>query len=168
MTMLSRRSLMLAGGAAALAAPAVLAAGAAAQEEPDPYFFSLVNAPDSPIPGGIVHRCTRAVFPVLQGVAVFSLVLDEGATRQPHMHTNANELSYIGVGSARAGIVGPNGQREEFDLAAGDLVFFPQGWMHWLANTGTGPLFALFMYSHEQPVTIDLADINARVPHTGY
>jgi oxalate decarboxylase/phosphoglucose isomerase-like protein (cupin superfamily) len=166
MTTLSRRTFVMAGGAAALAVPATTLAAPGnqpatpvvpkAQDTPDPYFFSLANAAPSTIPGGIVRRCTKAVFPILQGVA-----------RLPHMHTNANELSYIASGKARAGIIGPNGQKDVFDLDAGDLVFFPQGYMHWLANIADGPMVALFMYSNEQPVTIDLSDINARVPQGG-
>ncbi len=122
----------------------------------DPYLFNLAAASDSPIVGGIVHRANQAAFTVLKGVACFTLTLQPGATRQPHLHTNANEISYIASGMARFGLVGPSGEQHLFDVAQGQLVFQPMGWPHWLENIGDGPLLGIFMYSHEQPVTIDL------------
>ncbi|MCA1666049.1 MAG: cupin domain-containing protein [Thermomicrobia bacterium] len=89
--------------------------------------------------------------------------------RQPHLHTNANELSYLATGQARVGLVGPGGEQHLFDLAAGEVAFQPMGWVHWLENTGDGPLFAVFMYSHEQPETIDLPDVLPSLPkQSGY
>lgn len=122
----------------------------------DDYRFNLEKAADSPIVGGIVHRANKAAFPVLTGVACFTLTLQPGATRQPHQHTNASEISYIASGRARVGLMGPGGQQHLFELGPGELAFQPQGWPHWMENIGEGPLVGIFMYSHEQPVTIDL------------
>jgi Cupin len=117
MTRFSRRSFVVGGGATLASVPAVLAAlqsatpaaaaTPAAPSPTDPYKFSLVAAADSPIPGGMVHHANKAAFPTLRGVAAFSLVLDPHALRQPHLHTNANELSCLVQGSARVGLVGP-------------------------------------------------------------
>src|SRR5262249_51135940 len=136
--------------------------------DPEPYKFSLVGAADSVIPGGIVHRANKAAFPILRGVASFSLQLEPHAIRQPHLHTNANELSYIAVGRARVGLVGPAGEQHVFELAPGEVAFQPAGWVHWLENLGDSPLFALFMYSHEQPETIDVSDVLPALPKQGY
>src|SRR5690349_6602680 len=103
MARLSRRSVLVGGSVALATTPVLLASpmpviqpGAVAAADPaEPYKFSLVGAADSPIPGGIVHRANKVAFPVLAGVAAFSLTLEPGAIRQPHLHTNANELSYI-------------------------------------------------------------------------
>jgi oxalate decarboxylase/phosphoglucose isomerase-like protein (cupin superfamily) len=122
----------------------------------DNYMFNLSSAPDSPIVGGIVHRANQASFPVLSGVACFTLTLQSGATRQPHLHTNASEISYIASGRARVGLVGPSGGQHLVEVGPGEIVFQPQGWPHWMENIGDGPLIGIFMYSHEQPVTIDL------------
>ncbi len=176
MTRLSRRSFVVAGGIALATPHSLLAAAdpgtefraAPAPTETDPYKFSLVGSAASPIVGGIVHRANKAAFPMLRGVASFSLQLDPHAIRQPHLHTNANELSYIATGTARVGLVGPAGERHLFDLAAGEVAFQPAGWVHWLENLGDGPLFALFMYSHEQPETIDVPDVLPALPQSGY
>lgn len=175
-TTLSRRSFVLAGGAALVTSHALLAAPQPDSQplmppipaaDPEPYKFSLAGAADSAIAGGLVHRANKAAFPVLRGVAAFSLVLDPHAIRQPHLHTNANELSYIAVGRARVGLVGPGGEKHLFEVAAGEIAYQPAGWVHWLENIGDGPLFALFMYSHEQPETIDLPDVLPALPQQG-
>jgi quercetin dioxygenase-like cupin family protein len=177
MTRLSRRSFVVGGGAALATVPAVIAtfkdaspiAGAttAAPGPADPYKFSLVGAADSPIPGGMVHRANKAAFPALAGVAAFSLALDPHALRQPHLHTNANELSYLVAGQARVGLVGPGGEQHLFDLAPGEVAYQPMGWVHWFENAGDQPLFAVFMYSHEQPETIDMPDVIPGLPKQG-
>jgi len=177
MPRLSRRSFALVGGLALATPHGLLAASstgnqsaalpASAPTNADPYKFSLVGAINSPIPGGLVHRASKAVFPILRGVAAFSLQLDPGAIRQPHLHTNANEISYCAAGSARVGLLGPGGERHLFELAAGEVAYQPVGWIHWLENIGSEPLFALFMYSHEQPETIDVPDVLPALPSQG-
>ena len=44
----------------------------------------------------------------------------------------------------------------ELELEAGDCVYFPLGWAHWLRNTGSGALQTYFNYGHEQPATVEL------------
>ncbi len=128
----------------------------------DPYKFSLVGAVDSPIVGGIVHRANAAAFPVLKGVAVFSLRLDPGAERVPHFHPNANEISLIVSGQARVGLVLPGGEQHVFELGPGELAYQPAGCPHWLEAIGNDPVFAYFSYSHEQPTTIDMKDVGKK------
>ena len=129
MARLSRRSFVV-GSSVALATPRALLAASQCAADPmsaavaatdaDPYKFSLVRAADSPIPGGMVHRANKAAFPILVGVASFSLQLDPGAIRQPHLYTNANEISYIAIGRARVGLIGPGARRTGSRWGRGD------------------------------------------------
>ncbi len=172
MARFSRRSFVARTGAALATSTALLAAPqpnglpatALAAADTEPYKFSLVGATDSPIAGGLVHRANKAAFPILRGVAAFTLQLDPHAIRQPHLHTNANELSYLVSGKAQVGLIGPGGEKHLFDLAPGEMAFQPAGWPHWLENTGEEPMFALFMYSFEQPETIDMPDVIPGLP----
>lgn len=175
MATLSRRSFVV-GAGAALATPGVLLAapdtGGRQSEvrvaaDAEPYKFSLAGAADSAIVGGLVHRANKAAFPILRGVAAFTLQLDPRAIRQPHLHTNANELSYIAAGRARVGLIGPGGEKHLFELAPGEVAFQPAGWPHWLENIADEPMFAIFMYSHEQPETIDMPDVLPALPKQG-
>ena len=169
MSRLSRRSFVVAGGVALATPRSLLAAPELLnplRHPPIPTRTSSASwgRPDSPIVGGMVHRANRASFPVLRGVASFSLQLDPGAIRQPHLHTNANEISYCAAGRARVGSLGPAGERHLFEIAAGEVAYQPAGWVHWIENIGDGPLSALFMYSHEQPETIDVPDVLPALP----
>jgi len=137
---------------------------AAAPPSPPPaYAFDLQGQHPDTIPGGLVRRANQAHFPVLRGLAMFSLRLDSGAMRAPHLHTNASELDYVISGKARVGLVDASGTTQSYDLDAGMVAFFPQSWAHWMVNVGDDPLVAIFAYSNEQPVTIEVAAIDAGV-----
>lgn len=88
MPKLSRRSFVVGGGAAIAASTSQLAAPLPDSSLPElraadtePYKFSLVGAADSAIPGGLVHRANKAAFPILRGVAAFSLRIARGSSR---------------------------------------------------------------------------------------
>lgn len=176
MARFSRRSFVIGTGAALATSSTLLAAPDAGGQQPEvraaadaePYKFSLVGAADSAIVGGLVHRANKASFPILRGVAAFTLQLDPRVIRQPHLHTNANELSYLVAGRARVGLIGPGGEKHLFELAPGEVAFQPAGWPHWLENVADEPMVALFMYSHEQPETIDMPDVIPGLPKQGY
>ena len=137
------------------------AAAAPADPASPDYGFKLEAADPSAIPGGQVRRANAADFPVLRGLAVFSVFLDAGASRAAHFHPNAAEVDYLIEGSARVTLVDPKGQVSTVDMQAGDVAYMPPAWPHWLDNTGDGRLHAIFAYSHEQPQTFELADVNA-------
>jgi oxalate decarboxylase len=67
-------------------------------------------------------------------------------------------------GTARVGIVGPEGHRQLLDLEAGDISFVPQGFIHWIENTGRDDMHFLVVLSHEEPLTIELSETLAGVP----
>lgn len=148
------------------AAPA--AAGEAAPSSAAPpasYLFDLQGeAPDTTsVPGGVVRRANQAHFPILRGLALFSLQLEVGAMRAPHLHTNAAELDYLVCGTAQVGMVDATGATITFEMTAGQIAFYPQAWAHWLVNTGDEPLQAIFAYTNEQPVTVEVAAIDAAI-----
>ncbi len=116
-------------------------------------------------PMGDFFRANVRNFPVLKGLAVQGLELEPGAVREPHTHPNANQLDYCISGTGRVGIVGPDGERHYLDLKPGDISFVPQGFLHWIENTGTEHLSFLVVLSHEEPQTIELSEMIAGVPN---
>ncbi len=84
--------------------------------------------------------------------------------RDLHWHPNANEFVYVKSGEAEIGLAGPEGLRETFTIGAGDLAFFPQNWIHYIANAGTEPLDTIVYLSHAAPSRIDLADAVGFMP----
>lgn len=143
--------------------PAASPPASAPPSPPPAYAFDLQGQPpdSTSVPGGLVRRANQARFPVLRGLAMFSLQLDPGAMRAPHLHTNASELDYVISGKARVGLVDASGTKLTYDLTAGMIAFFPQAWTHWMENVGDEPLLAIFADSNEQPITIEVAAIEA-------
>jgi oxalate decarboxylase/phosphoglucose isomerase-like protein (cupin superfamily) len=113
---------------------------------------------------GDFFRASSKNFPALKGLAVQGLDLAPGAVREPHSHPNANQLDYCVSGEGRVGIVGPEGETHYLDLKPGDISFVPQGFLHWIENTGSEPLSFLVVLSHEEPQTIELSEMLTGVP----
>jgi oxalate decarboxylase len=122
------------------------------------------STPHATFEGGTFLRASQEKFPALKGLAVQGLHLEPGAVREPHSHPNAHQLDYCVRGQARVGIVGPDGHRQLLDLDEGDISFVPQGFVHWIENTGTDKLHFLVVLSHEEPQTIELSETLAGVP----
>jgi oxalate decarboxylase/phosphoglucose isomerase-like protein (cupin superfamily) len=113
---------------------------------------------------GKLYRANKDNFSALAGLAVQTLKLEKGSVREPHMHPNANQLDYCITGTARVGIVGPGNYKQYLDLKPGDISFVPQGYLHWIENTGEGPLHFQVVLSHERPETIEISEMLSGVP----
>ena len=87
-----------------------------------------------------------------------------GGVRELHWHPNANEIVYVNSGEAEFGLAGPGGLRETFTIGPGDLAFFPQNWIHYIANAGSEPLDTIVYLSHAAPARIDLSDAAGFMP----
>lgn len=121
------------------------------------YKLSLAGLPAVTIPKDVsARKGNKAVWPLLTGVSIAQVDIPEGTWRAPHYHTNASELAVIVQGRAKAGLQPPGQEWLELDLEAGDCVYFPLGWPHWLRNTGSGVLHTYFNYGHEQPATVEV------------
>lgn len=95
--------------------------------------------------GGWVKTSNAFLLPSLEGLAVYSLYLNENGAREPHWHPNAHELNYLIQGQARITLLSPGGNVDTFDMKAGDLSFLPMGYPHYIENLGPGPVrFAIF------------------------
>jgi oxalate decarboxylase len=116
--------------------------------------------------GGTVIECTVKNFPVVgqSDAAIFLLTLEPGAVREPHWHPNAWELEYVVSGTARLGVVLPNGTYDIVDLGPGDVGFVPQGWAHYIENIGKTPVKMPIVFGNNQPNDIGLSTFFSGVP----
>src|SRR4029079_5594469 len=71
------------------------------------------------------------------------------AVREPHWHSNANELSYCLEGKGAMTIFTPTNHHETFTFEAGESFFVPQNYLHHIENTGNSPLKILLSFNHE-------------------
>ena len=90
-------------------------------------------------------------FPILKGMSLYRLLLNEGAFREPHWHPNANELGYCLKGSLLVTIFGNGNERSSFTIDAGDMFFVPSGFVHAIENVGRSSAEVYVCFSHERP-----------------
>ena len=128
---------------------------------PSPYLFTRGQGRPEP---GEFFRITRENFPVLRGLAIQDLDMEPGAVRRPHLHPNAAQMDFCVAGRGQVGIVEPSGQRHMLDLAEGDAAFIPQGWLHWITNTGKDRARFILMVTHEDPETVEFQGMLRAVP----
>ena len=110
------------------------------------------------VKGGYVKEARQDDFPILKGMAIYSLYINEGGLRIPHWHPNANELNYCMEGKAEIGIFTPDRVTSVVELEKGDICFIPMGYFHYIKNTGEGTLHMLVMFNNENPNDIGLSE----------
>ena len=69
--------------------------------------------------------------------------IQPGAMRELHWHPNADEWQYYLGGRARMSVFGSNGRVRTEELSAGDVGYVPQGYGHYIENTGNDDLEVL-------------------------
>lgn len=117
------------------------------------------------VKGGYVKEARKDNFPILDGMAMYSLYINKDGLRIPHWHPNANELNYCMEGKAEIGIFTPERATEIVELVKGDICFIPMGYFHYIKNTGNDTLHMLVMFNNENPTDIGLSEGLGAMPH---
>ncbi|WP_409181920.1 cupin domain-containing protein [Amycolatopsis sp. VS8301801F10] len=155
MSEISRRGALGAGAgiAAATAFGAAAPAGASTPAKPA-HLFPLAKSKPAVYDGGTLRGANEQTFPMLAGQqgSVYLVHLDPGGLREPHWHPSAWELNYIISGTADWSILGTHADgsyhNDVFRAGPGDLVFAPQGFFHYFANSSaTEGLDVLVMFN---------------------
>lgn len=107
--------------------------------------------------GGWVKMSNAFLFPALEGLAIYSLYLNEKGAREPHWHPNAAELNYLISGDARISLLSPHGKVESFDMHTGDMSYLPQGYLHHIENLGEKPAQYAIFFNHCEPNDIGIS-----------
>jgi oxalate decarboxylase len=77
--------------------------------------------------------------------------------RELHWHLGAHELGYVMAGQGRMGIFSTDGTGDTFDIQPGSITFVPEGYTHYIQNTGEETLHLILAFTQEQPGTMDLS-----------
>jgi oxalate decarboxylase len=119
-----------------------------------PHLFKLTASDKTVYDGGTLQGANEDTFPVLRGQngAVYFVRLDVGGVREPHWHPTAWEMNFIIAGRAEWTIMGthPDGtyRNDTFEAGQGDLVFVPQGFIHYFENSDpVVPLQVLIVFN---------------------
>jgi oxalate decarboxylase len=123
-----------------------------------PHVFHLNSLePQAITKGGTRAFVDKTLFPILNGMALYRLILKENGVREPHWHPNANELSYCVKGTALVTIFGNGSKRNTFTISEGDMFYVPSGFLHHIENTGKGEFELILAFSHEKPEDFGLS-----------
>lgn len=82
---------------------------------------------------------TGTTMPILETLGIDQIKLKPGQLLTPHFHPNANELAHFISGTAEVAVYSVNPKDPPptpFTVTAGDVVFFPQGAVHYVHNIG--------------------------------
>lgn len=102
---------------------------------------------------------TKANFPVLKNMALYKLVLNPQALREPHWHANADELGYCTKGEVIISLYSNGNDRKRFALAAGQAFFIPSGALHSLENSGKEQAELILQFSSDEPEDFGLSTV---------
>ncbi|MGL6235257.1 MAG: cupin domain-containing protein [Segniliparus sp.] len=113
------------------------------------HLFHLSAAEPARFDGGELRQAHEKVFPVLTGqeASIVFVTLEKDGVREPHWHPSAWEVNVVVAGAAQWTILEPEGHRETFEAKAGDVVFAPQGSMHYFENRHDEPLNVVIVFN---------------------
>ncbi|KAM5305013.1 oxalate decarboxylase OxdC-like [Glossophaga mutica] len=146
------------------------------------YFYDLKGSKEYRFPGGVIQLAqywkndsglsnNEKIFSKFlnqhqNALTLSTLRIYNNGLRQPHFHFNANEMGYVISGCAKVGIINTQGALE-FDIHAGDVIFFPVGTQHYVKSAcDEDLLFILAFSTGDQLQTLDMDDyIQATADH---
>jgi len=115
--------------------PAAVSPASYAVSIPNAHKFNLEGIPPQiQTAGGTIALGNANSFPILNGLALYSLRFKPGGIREPHWHPNAAELDYVIDGKARITIFSPDGTGNTFEVGPGQIVFIPSAYFHYIEN----------------------------------
>jgi oxalate decarboxylase len=115
--------------------PAAVSPASYAVSIPNAHKFNLEGIPPQiQTAGGTIALGNANSFPILNGLALYSLRFKAGGIREPHWHPNAAELDYVIDGKARITIFSPDGTGNTFEVGPGQIVFIPSAYFHYIEN----------------------------------
>ena len=106
--------------------------------------------------GGTRSMANANNFPILKGMAIYSLHLEKGGVREPHWHPNAAELGYCLAGRLSMTIFSPGAGHDTFTVDPGEIVFVPRGYLHHIENIHQDETKFAVVFNHELPEDIGI------------
>lgn len=96
----------------------------------------LAQSPDV-FAGGTMRTVSEREFPIASTMTGALLIIKPGALRELHWHPNAAEWQFYIRGNARMTVFGSHGRARTDEFTAGDVGYVPQGYGHYIENTGS-------------------------------
>jgi oxalate decarboxylase len=90
--------------------------------------------------GGTMRAVSELELPISTTITGALLIIEPGALRALHWHPNAAEWQLYLKGSGRMTVFGSHGRVRTDEFSAGDVGYVPQGYGHYIENTGSDTL----------------------------
>ena len=113
----------------------------------DHRYHFLAQKPEA-FPGGTLSIVSEAEFPVSTTMTGGLLRIRPGGLRELHWHANAAEWQYYIAGTGRMTVFGSSARARTDDFSAGDVGYVPQGYGHYIENTGEDDLEVLLVLNN--------------------
>lgn len=123
----------------------------------------LAQAPEV-FDGGTMRIVSMAEFPISTTMTGALLVINPGGMRELHWHPNAAEWQFYMKGTGKMTVFGSHGRARTDAFSAGDVGYVPQGYGHYIENTGTTDLEILLALNNATYQSISLTDWIANTP----
>jgi oxalate decarboxylase len=116
-------------------------------------------------PGGTLRLVSEREFPISTTMTGSLMRMKPGGLRELHWHPNADEWQYYLSGRARMSVFGSHARVRNEEFAAGDVGYVPQGYGHYIENTGSEDLDLLIVLNNGNYQAISLTAWVAANPH---
>jgi oxalate decarboxylase len=121
------------------------------------HLFHLAALPPTTYDGGSQQQAHEGNFPILKGqeASIQLITLQPGGIREPQWHPSAWEINLVTQGVATWVLIDGNGNHESFDAHVDDIVFAPQGSLHYFENRGPGDMKIVIIQNTSAPEAKD-------------
>ena len=117
-----------------------------------PYRYQLESLePQVRNDGGSIRFARGDDYPILDGLAMYSLWFNRLGVREPHWHPNCAEFNYLLNGRVKLTIVSPGGDVETFELSAGEVSYIPAAYFHHIESLVDEDVHMCVFFNHEMP-----------------
>jgi oxalate decarboxylase len=99
--------------------------------------YRLLAQRPTRLAGGTERLVSERQFPISTTMTGALLRINPGAMRELHWHPSADEWQYYTKGRARMTVFGSHGRARTEEFGAGDVGYVPQGYGHYIENTGS-------------------------------
>jgi len=121
------------------------------------YRYRLLDQKPEEYPGGTNRLASQREFPISTTMTGAHMRIKPGAIREPHWHPNADEWQYYLTGRASVTVFGSHGRVRTEQFQAGDVGYVPQGYGHYIENTGTEDIEVIVVFNNGTYESISLS-----------
>lgn len=120
--------------------------------------YHLLAQKPQEFPGGTMVVVSQEQFPISTTITGALLTIHPGGMREMHWHPNAAEWQFYISGKGRMTVFGSGGRARTEEFEPGDVGYVPQGYGHYIENTGSEDLVVLLALNNATYQSISITE----------